>query len=286
MTRAARSHAVEDARLAAHVLRAPRITGPFHEVRLLAGRSLRHIPRIPEKAFGAVLLPLVFVLLFAYVFGSAIQVPGGGNYHAYLVSGIFAQTMIGTLPGIAVGVASDAKSGLMDRLRTLPISRGSVIAGRTVAELVELCGGLLVVALCGLIVGWSPDGSVLETAGAFALLLFMAFAVTWAGVWVGLMVRDPDGADGIVMAVIFPAMFLSGIFVPVAGLPDGLRQIAELNPLTSLATAMRQLFHSPVGPLPDVFTLQHPVITSLIWAVVLMAIFVPLSIRRYQRMGR
>ena len=262
------------------------MTATINEVRFLAGRSLRHIPRIPEKAFGAVLLPLVFVLLFAYVFGSAIQVPGGGNYHAYLVSGIFAQTMIGTLPGIAVGVASDIRSGLMDRLRTLPIARGSVIAGRTLAELVELCGGVLVVALCGLIVGWAPNGSVLETTGAFGLLLLMAFAVTWAGVWVGLMVRDPDGADGAVMSIIFPMMFLSGIFVPVAGLPDGLRQIAELNPLTSLATALRQLFHSPTGPLPDVFTLQHPVITSLIWAVVLMAIFVPLSVRRFQRMGR
>jgi ABC-2 type transport system permease protein len=248
------------------------------EVRLLAGRGLRHIPRVPEKAVGAVLLPLVFVLMFAYVFGSAIKVPGGGSYHAYLVSGIFAQSMIGTIPGIAVGVASDIRSGLMDRLRTLPISRGSVIAGRTVAELVELSGGVVVVALCGLIVGWAPHGSVLETVAAFALLLFMAFAFTWAGVWIGLMVRDPDGADGIVMSIIFPAMFLSGIFVPVAGLPDGLRQIAELNPLTALATALRQLFGSPTGPLPDVFTLQHP--------VVIMAVFVPLSIRRYVRMGK
>src|SRR4051794_24945233 len=285
MTRAARSHAVEDARLAARVLRAPRMTASLHEVRLLAGRSLRHIPRIPEKAFGAVLLPLVFVLLFAYVFGSAIQVPGGGNYHAYLVSGIFAQTMIGTLPGIAVGVASDIRSGLMDRLRTLPIARGSVIAGRTVAELVELCGGVVVVALCGLIVGWAPHGSVLETGGAFGLLLVMAFAVTWAGVWVGLMVRDPDGADGIAMTVIFPMMFLSGIFVPVAGLPDGLRQIAEFNPLTTLATATRELFGSPTGPIPDVWLLAHPVLGSLGWGAVLMAIFVPLSIRRYKRMA-
>jgi ABC-2 type transport system permease protein len=255
------------------------------EIRLLAGRSLRHIPRIPEKAFGAVLLPLVFVLLFAYVFGSAIHIPGG-DYHSYLVSGIFAQSMIGTLPGIAVGVASDIRSGLMDRLRTLPIARGSVIAGRTVAELVELSGGVVVVALCGLIVGWAPHGSVLETAGAFALLLFMAFAVTWAGVWVGLMVRDPDGADGIVMSIIFPMMFLSGIFVPVAGLPDGLRQIAEINPLTSLATATRELFGSPTGPLPDVFPLQHPVLASPGWAIVLMAVFIPLSVRRYKRMGR
>jgi ABC-2 type transport system permease protein len=255
------------------------------EVRLLAGRSLRHIPRIPEKAFGAVLLPLVFVLLFAYVFGSAIHLPGGGSYHAYLVSGIFAQTMIGTVPGISVGVASDIRSGLMDRLRTLPIARGSVIAGRTVAELVELSAGMVVVALCGLIVGWAPHGSVLETLGAFGLLLVMAFAVTWAGVFVGLMVRDPDGADGIAMTVIFPMMFLSGIFVPVAGLPDGLRQIAEINPLTTLATAVRELFDAPTGDLPDVWMLQHPVLATLAWGAVLMAIFVPLSIRRYKRMG-
>jgi ABC-2 type transport system permease protein len=255
------------------------------EIRLLAGRGLRHIPRIPEKAFGAVLLPLVFVLLFAYVFGSAISVPGG-SYHEYLVAGIFAQSMIGPVPGIAVGVAADIRSGLMDRLRTLPIASGSVIAGRAVAELVELAGGLVVTAICGLIVGWAPHGSVLETAAAFGLLLLMAFAVTWVGTLLGLLVRDPDGADGIAMAIIFPAMFLSGIFVPVAGLPSPLRQLAELNPLTALATAVRQLFHNPTGTLPDVWTLQHPVVTSLLWAFGLMAVFIPLAVRRYRRMGR
>jgi ABC transporter DrrB family efflux protein len=255
------------------------------EIRLLAGRSLRHIPRIPEKALGAVLLPLVFVLLFAYVFGSAIHIPGG-DYHSYLVSGIFAQSMIGTLPGIAVGVASDIRSGLMDRLKTLPIARGSVIAGRTIAEMVELMAGTAVVALCGLLVGWEPHGTVLETMAAFGLLWLMAFAVTWAGVFLGLLVRDPDGADGIAMTIIFPAMFLSGIFVPVAGLPTPLREIAEINPLTSLATAVRELFGSATGPLPDVFTLQHPVITSLLWAAAFLAIFAPLAVRRYQRMGR
>lgn len=255
------------------------------EIRLLAGRSLRHIPRIPEKAFGAVILPVVFVVLFSYVFGSAITIPGG-DYHAYLVSGIFAQSMMGTVPGIAVGVASDIRSGLMDRLRTLPISRGSVIAGRTIAEMAELAGGIVVVAICGLIVGWAPHGSVLETAAAFGLLLLAAFAVTWAGTYLGLLVRDPDGADGIAMAFIFPLMFLSGIFVPVAGLPTPLRQFAEINPLTSLATAMRDLFHVPTGPLPDVWTLQHPVLATLGWIVLLMGIFGPLAIRRYQRMGR
>ena len=146
----------------------------------------------------------------------------------------------------------------MDRLRTLPIARGSVIAGRTIAEMVELAGGIVVVAICGLLVGWAPHGSVLETAAAFGLLLLAAFAVTWAGTYLGLLVRDPDGADGIAMAFIFPLMFLSGIFVPVAGLPSPLREFAEINPLTALATAMRELFHVPTGPLPDVWTLQHP----------------------------
>ena len=259
------------------------MTATVNEVRLLAGRSLRHIPRIPEKAFGAVLLPLVFVLLFAYVFGSAIHIPGG-DYHSYLVSGIFAQSMIATLPGIAVGVASDIRSGLMDRLRTLPIARSSVIAGRTIAEMAELMAGTAVIVVCGLIVGWAPHGTVLETIEAFGLLWLMAFAVTWAGVFLGLLVRDPDGADGIAMTIIFPLMFLSGIFVPVAGLPTPLREIAEINPLTSLATAVRELFGSATGPLPDVFTLQHPVITSLGWTVAFLVVFVPLAVRRYQRM--
>jgi ABC-type polysaccharide/polyol phosphate export permease len=174
----------------------------------------------------------------------------------------------------------------MDRLRALPIARGSVIAGRTVAELVELSAGMVVIAVCGLIVGWAPHGSILDTLGAFGLLAAMAFAVTWVGVFIGLIVRDPDGADGIAMTVIFPLMFLSGIFVPVAGLPDGLGQIAEVNPLTTLATATRQLFHSPTGNVPDVWMLQHPVLSSLAWAAVLMAIFVPVSVRRYKGMNR
>ena len=263
------------------------MTATINEVRLLAGRSLRHIPRIPEKAFGAVLMPLVFVLLFAYVFGSAIQVPGGGNYHAYLVSGIFAQTMIGTLPGIAVGVASDIRSGLMDRLRTLPIARGSVIAGRTVAELVELCGGLVVVALCGLIVGWAPHGSVLETVGAFG-----AAAAHGLRRDLGGRVDRPDGArpgrrrrhrDVHDLPADVPERDLRAGRRPAGRpAPDRGAQPADRRWPPRCASSSAR----PTGPLPDVFTLQHPVITSLIWAAVLMAIFVPLSIRRYQRMGQ
>ena len=226
--------------------------------------------------------------MFSYVFGSAISDPGGGDYHAYLVSGIFAQSMLGTVPGIAVGVASDIRWGLIDRLRTLPISRVSVIAGRTIAELAELARrhrGRR---------GVRPDrrlGAARHRARdrrrPSALLLVCAFAVTWAGIFLGLMVRDPDGADGIAMAFIFPAMFLSGIFVPVAGLPSPLREFAEINPLTALATALRELFGVADRAAPR--RLDAPAPRAHLaglgrWAS--WAIFGPLGVRRYQRMGR
>jgi len=255
------------------------------EVRLLAGRSLRHIPRVPEKLAGAIVMPIIFVFLFGYVFGSAIDIPGMGGYHAYLVSGVFAQAMMSPLPGIAVGVASDLHSGLVDRLRTLPISRWAVLAGRAISELCEMTLGLAVLTVCGLIVGWAPHGSVLETLGAYGLLVLFAFAVTWAGTLLGLLVRGPEGADGIAMSGIFPLMFLSGIFVPIGGLPAPLRQIAEYNPISALATAVRTLFHNPTPALPDVWPLQHPVIASLLWALALIAVFAPLATRRFRRLA-
>lgn len=261
------------------------MTRTLLEARLLCGRSLRHLPRVPEKLAGAVFMPLVFVVLFAYVFGSAIHVPGG-DYHAYLVSGIFAQSMMSTLPGIAVGVAGDLRSGLIDRLRTLPIGRWAVLAGRTVAELCELLLGLAVMVACGLAVGWAPHGGVGETLAALGVLLLFAFAVTWAGTLLGLLVRHPEGADGIAMTTIFPLMFLSAIFVPVGGLPSPLREIAEYNPLSALATAVRTLCHNPIGDLPAAWPLQHPVAASLLWSVALIAVFAPLALRRYRRLDR
>jgi ABC-2 type transport system permease protein len=137
------------------------------ETRLLAGRSLRHIPRVPEKLTDVTIQPIIFVTLFAYVFGSAITVPGGGNYREYLIAGMFAQGMIGPLMGIAVGVAEDVRSGLVDRLRALPISRVSVLAGRALAEFAQALLGVAVFTAIGLVVGWAPHGSVADTVAAF-----------------------------------------------------------------------------------------------------------------------
>jgi ABC transporter DrrB family efflux protein len=255
------------------------------EIRLLAGRSLRHIPRIPEKAVVTVPMPLVFVVLFAYVFGSVIRAPGG-DYHAYLVSGIFAQSMLATLPGIAVGVAGDLKTGLIDRLRTMPVSRLAVLGGRTIAEMVELLAGMIIVALCGLAIGWAPHGSPLEALAAFGIVLLAGFAVVWAGMLAGQLVRDPEAVDSLMMALFFPLMFLSAVFVPVASLPTPLRQIAEYNPLSAVATAVRRLFDNPIGAITDAWPLQHPIVASLLWCAPLIGVFAPLAIRRFQHMNR
>jgi ABC-2 type transport system permease protein len=249
---------------------------------LLAGRSLRHIPRVPEKLADVTVQPVIFVLLFAFVFGSAISVPGGGNYREYLIGGMFAQGMLGPLLGIAVGMAEDVHSGLVDRLRALPISRISVLAGRALSEIAQIGLGLAVFTTCGLVVGWAPHGTVLETAAAYGLLVLWAFAGVWIGTWLGLVVRDGETAQTIGFTVFFPIMFLSAIFVPIDGLPTPLRQIAEWNPLSAVATATRELFHNPSPSIADVWPLDHPILATVLWSVGLLAVFVPLAVRRYR----
>jgi ABC-2 type transport system permease protein len=164
------------------------------ETRLLAGRSLRHIPRIPEKLADVTIQPIIFTLLFAYVFGSAISVPGGGSYREYLIAGMFAQGMFGPVMGIAVGMAEDVRTGIVDRLRALPISRVAVLAGRALSELAQVVLGLFVFTICGLAVGWQPHGTALETAAAYALLVLWAFAGVWIGTLLGMVVRDAETA--------------------------------------------------------------------------------------------
>ena len=248
------------------------------ETRLLAGRSLRHIPRIPEKLADVTIQPIIFTLLFAYVFGSAISVPGGGSYREYLIAGMFAQGMFGPIMGIAVGMAEDVRTGIVDRFRALPISRVAVLSGRALSELVQVVLGLVVFTICGLVVGWEPHGSVLETAAAYGLLVLWAFAGIWVGTLLGMFVRDAESAQTVGFTVLFPLMFLSAIFVPIGGLPTPLRQIA-------VAGAMRDLFHNPSPGVSDAWPLTHPVLATVLWSVGIIAVFVPLAVRRYRRMA-
>jgi ABC-2 type transport system permease protein len=254
------------------------------ETRLLAGRSLRHIPRIPEKLADVTIQPIIFTLLFAYVFGSAITVPGGGSYREYLIAGMFAQSLIGPMMGIAVGTADDIRTGLIDRLRALPISRVSLLAGRSLAELAQCVLGLVTLTAIGLVVGWAPHGGVLDTAAAYGLLVLWCFAGVWIGTLLGLYVRDAETAQTLGFTIFFPFMFLSGIFVPISGLPTPLRQIAEWNPMSAVATAVRELFQNPNPPMGDAWSLQHPVLTTVLWTVGIVGVCAPVAIRRFRRM--
>jgi ABC-2 type transport system permease protein len=255
------------------------------ETRLLAGRSLRHIPRIPEKLADVTIQPMIFVLLFAYVFGSAISVPGGGSYREYLIAGMFAQGMFGPVMGIAVGMAEDVRTGIVDRLRVLPISRIAVLAGRALSELVQVVLGLAVFTACGLLVGWQPHGTALETAGAYGLLVLWAFAGVWIGTFLGMVVRSAETAQTVGFTILFPMMFLSAIFVPIGGLPTPLRQIAEYNPLSCVAGALRELFHNPSPHVSDAWPLTHPVLATVLWSIGLIALAAPLAVRRYRRLA-
>jgi ABC-type polysaccharide/polyol phosphate export permease len=254
------------------------------ETLLLAGRSLRHIPRVPEKLADVTVQPIIFVLAFVYVFGSAIGLPGGGSYREYLIAGMFAQGMIGPLMGIAVGTAEDIRTGLIDRLRALPISRASVLAGRALSELAQVVLGIATLTVIGLIVGWAPHGNVGETATAYALLILWSFAGVWIGTLLGMVVRDGETAQTLGFTVFFPFMFLSGIFVPIAGLPTPLRQTAEWNPLSTVAAAVRDLFHNPSPHASDAWPLAHPVAATLLYSLVIIAVFAPLAVRRYRRL--
>lgn len=258
----------------------------FTETMALAGRSLRHIPRSPEKLMDVTIQPVIFLCVFVFVFGSVISMPGGGSYREFLVAGMFAQAILGPMLGIAVGVADDMHTGIVERLRALPISRFSLLGGRAVSELAQSVLMLTILTTAGLAVGWRPHGSVGETIGAYALLLLWSFAGIWIGTLLGLISRDGETAQQVGFIVMFPLMFLSAIFVPIGHLVTPLRQIAEWNPLTCAAVAARTLFHNPSPYVGDAWPLLHPVLATVLWSCTLIGVFAPLAVWRFRRVAR
>jgi ABC-2 type transport system permease protein len=249
---------------------------------VLARRNAEHVRQIPEKLLDVTIQPLMFTLLFAYVFGGAIGVPDG-SYHEFLVGGILVQTLAFGMMGPGVSIATDLREGMVDRLRTLPIARSAYLLGHAAAEWAAMVLALTVLALSGLIVGWRIHTSVLEAAGGFALLGLFAMAMLWLGTAIGVSVRSPDAVQGIAFLVIFPLTFISNAFVPTDGLPSLLRTIAEWNPISAVVAATRTLFGNPVAlPADAPWPLEHPVVASLLWSVAILAISVPLAMNRYR----
>jgi ABC transporter DrrB family efflux protein len=253
--------------------------------RIVAWRNLKRVPRIPELAIFAVLQSIMFVLLFAFVFGGAIPLPGGGSYREFLMPGLFAQTLGFAAVTTAVGIADDMSKGLIDRFRSLPMARSAVLSGRTLADVVYQAGILVVLMLSGLAVGWRVHTGVGHFVVAVALLIGFAFAMAWIGVLMGLLVPSVEVAQQLGFVVILPLTFLSNAFVATQTMPGVLQPVAEWNPFSALTGASRQLFGNP-NPFSSGFPGEHPIILSLLWIGLIIGIFGPLAVRRYRAIDR
>ncbi|WP_330233778.1 ABC transporter permease [Nocardia sp. NBC_00508] len=252
----------------------------------IAKRNVIKIKRVPDVLIFSTLSPIMFVLLFAYVFGAAIDVPGlSGGYREFLIAGIFAQTVVFGATFTGAGLAEDMQKGIIDRFRSLPMASSAVLVGRTISDVVINVVSLTVMSLTGLAVGWRIRGSFLDAVLAYVLLLLFAYAVSWIMAVVGLLVRAPEVFNNASFMVVFPLTFIANTFVPSDKLPTVLRVIAEWNPVSALTQATRDLFGntSPLAPTQDAWPLQHPVTTSLAWVVVILVVFVPLALRQYKK---
>ena len=256
----------------------------FADGTIVAKRNLIKIKRVPDLLVWTLISPIMFVLLFAYVFGGSIDVAQVG-YREYLIAGIFAQTVIFGSTFTGAGLADDMQKGIIDRFRSLPMSRSAVLAGRTASDIVYNLLSIIVMSITGLIVGWRITTSVPEAIGGYLLILAFAYAFSWIMAYVGLVVRTPEVVNNASFIVIFPITFIANTFVPIETLPTVLRTIAEWNPVSSVTQAARELFGNinPDAPPPDVWSLQHPVLYTLIWVVIILAVAIPITVRKYKR---
>jgi ABC transporter DrrB family efflux protein len=253
---------------------------------VVAWRNLKRVPRIPELAIFAILQSIMFVLLFAFVFGGAIPLPGGGSYREYLMPGIFVQTLGFASITTAIGMADDLTKGLIDRFRSLPMARSAVLSGRTTADLIYNTGILAVLMLSGLVVGWRVRDGVGEFLLGVFLLLAFAYAMAWIGVLLGLLFPTVEVVQQLGFLVIFPITFVSNAFVPSETLSSVLEPVAEWNPVSTLTQATRELFGNP-SPFPTgSFPSEHPILLSTIWIIGLLTVFAPLAVRRYREIDR
>jgi ABC-2 type transport system permease protein len=251
---------------------------------IVAKRNLIKIKRVPDLLVFSTVSPIMFILLFAYVFGSAINVPGI-SYREFLIPGIFAQTVIFGSTITGAGLADDIKKGIIDRFRSLPMSRSAVLVGRTASDVANNILTMVVMAVTGLIIGWRIRSSVGEAIGGFVLLLLFAYAISWIMAWIGLLVPSPEVVNNASFMIIFPLTFIANTFVPTNNFPAPLKAVANWNPVSSVTQASRDLFGNtnPQSPPPDYWSLQHPVIYTLLWVALLLAIFIPLSVLQYRR---
>lgn len=252
---------------------------------LMAGRNMRHVVRAPEEIILYFSLPIMFVLVFGYVFGSGMSVPGDGSYREFLLPGVFVMTMLYGLGATASAIAVDAGRGVVDRFRSLPMARSALLSGRASADLVRACLEMTTLVVCGLLVGWQWREGVGPALAAVALILLLRVAMTWVGILFGLLVPNPDTVAVVVFPLAFPLTALSNVFVAPELMPDWLGAIAAWNPLSATVAAARDLFGNP-GLSSDSWPARHALELAVAWPLALIAVAAPAAVRRYRRLGR
>ena len=260
-----------------------RQTGLLGQSLSIARRNFIHIRRMPEMLMDVTIQPVMFVLLFAFVFGSSINIPIDGGYKAFLLAGIMAQTVAFSSFIVAVGLTADLEKGIVDRMRSLPINPAAVLVGRSFSSVVHSSIGLVVMSLTGLAIGWRIHTNIFEALLGYVLLVGWAFAMIWVGILVGSAMRSVEAVNGVMFATMFPITFLANTFAPTNTMPDWLRTIAEWNPISALTQAVRELWGNAVPLHEDAeLPLRHPLVFTIGWIVLLTATLAPLAIRTFR----
>lgn len=254
------------------------------DVLVLTGRNLVHIAREPLQLSDVTIQPVLFTLLFVYVFGSGVVLPGGGSYKDFAIAGLLALNITTSAMGTAVGLSTDLNTGVIDRFRTLPMWRAAVLVGRSLADLSTAALCTLIVAVTGLVIGWRPDASIPSVIAGFALFLLFSYALSWGCGCLGIVSKGPESAQGVGLVILFPLAIVSNGLVPTQHMPTILRVIADWNPVSAVTAAARQLWGNP-NPSATIhaWPMQHPVAASLLWSVALLVICVPLAALLYRR---
>jgi ABC-2 type transport system permease protein len=250
---------------------------------IVTKRNLIKIKRVPDLLVFSTISPIMFILLFAYVFGSQINVTGT-SYREFLIPGIFVQTVIFVSTTTGAGLADDMQKGIIDRFRSLPMSRAAVLIGRTGSDVVNNVLVVTIMSLTGLLIGWRIRSSVLDAIGGYLLLLLFAYAISWIMAFVGLIVPSVEVVNNASFVVIFPLTFIANTFVPTNKFPAVLKWVANWNPVSALTQACRNLFGNGNGESPGKYwSLEHPEIYTLLWIALILVVFIPLSVNRYKR---
>ncbi len=260
------------------------VASRLRDVAVMTRRNLVHIAREPMQLSDVTVQPVLFTVLFVYVFGSGMVLPGHGSYTNFVIAGLLSMNLVTSSMGTGIGLATDISTGMIERFRTLPMWRASVLVGRTVSDLLSAAVCSVIVAVTGLFVGWRPETGMLSVLAGFGVALFFAYALTWPTACAGIIAKAPESAMSVGFIIIFPLAFISNALVPTRHMPSWLRLIANWNPVSSVTSAVRDLWGNP-NPLPpsSSWPVEHPLAAALLWSSALIAIAAPLAAYLFRR---